>query len=439
MISVLFVDDEPPILEISRIFLERSGEMTITTARSASEALNLLTGSTFDAIVSDFEMPDIDGLVFLKVLRAKGDRIPFILFTGKGREWVAMEALNNGADFYLTKGEDPKLTFSTLDRMIREAVQRRHLEDSLPVCPYNIVELIHHIPEPTFAIDPEGQVISWNKAMETLTGIKASDILNKGKYEYALPFYGERRPVLIDLVMKNDEAFLDRYYQNIRKDGQSYIAEAKKVNMNGREVVLWARATRISDSAGHLLGAIESIRDVTDIKRSASEEKEKIKKEYSYGVLSRFLRTVQDAWYTKGVDLYQRQGRYEEALPCFERTIEMKEDHAGAWKGMGICLKELGRYEEALRCFDRAIMLTPHDAECQYYRGETLENIGEIRGDTRCIEAAIRSFEQVIEMEPENLKAWNYCCLCYQKLGKTEEARRCFDHSKHLIKRDGET
>lgn len=432
MISVLFVDDEPALLEISRLFLERSGEMSIKTARSAPEALKILSTNKFDVIVSDFQMPGMDGLAFLKTLRVGGNKVPFILFTGKGREWVAMEALNNGADFYLTKGEHPKLQFEELVGMIHQAVKRGEVEESLPVYSHNLADLIQSIPEPTFAIDPGGMVISWNKGMETLTGVKADDIMNKGEYEYALPFYGERRPILIDLVLQKDDAFLSRHYANIRKDGQSYTAEAKKVMLKGKEVFLWAKATRITDPTGNLLGAMESIRDVTDIKRFASQQEEKAKKEQSPGLLSRFLGTVQGAWYSKGVDLYSRQGRYEDALEYFDRTIEMKEDHAGAWKGKGICLKELGRYEEALRCFDRAIALAPDDAECHYFRGETMEKIGNIRGDTRCFEGAVQSFERVIAMDPDNLKAWNYCGLCYQELGKTAEARRCFDHAGNL-------
>jgi len=432
MISVLFVDDEPALLEISRLFLERSGDMAVTTARSVSEALKLFKNNKFDVIVTDYEMPEIDGLVFLKTLRAQGNRVPLILFTGKGRERVAMEALNNGADFYLIKGEEPKLQFAELIGMIHLAVKRGIVEESLPVSTHNIVDLIHNIPEPTFAIDPTGKVISWNNAMESLTGVKAADVLNKGQYEYALPFYGERRPVLIDLVLQQDDSFLTSHYKNIRKDGQSYTAEAKPVHLKGKEVLLWAKATRIHDSAGNLLGAIESIRDVTDIKRSASQQEEKTKKEQSSGLVSRFLGTVQGAWYTKGVDLYSRQGRYEEALLYFDRTIEMKEDHAGAWKGKGICLKELGRYEEALRCFDRAIALAPDDTECHYFRGETMEKIGKIRGDARCFEGAIQSFERVIAMDPDNLKAWNYCGLCYKELGKPGEAKRCFDHAGNL-------
>ncbi len=104
MISVLFVDDEPALLEITRLYLEKSGSITVETCRSALEALGILKNRQFDVIVSDYEMPLMDGIMFLKILRAEGNDTPFLIFTGKGREHVVIDALNNGADYYLQKG-----------------------------------------------------------------------------------------------------------------------------------------------------------------------------------------------------------------------------------------------------------------------------------------------------------------------------------------------
>jgi DNA-binding response OmpR family regulator len=75
----------------------------------------------YDVIVADYLMPEMDGIEFLKGLRASGCTIPFIIFTGKGREDVAIEALNSGADFYLQKGGNPRSQFAELGNMIRQA------------------------------------------------------------------------------------------------------------------------------------------------------------------------------------------------------------------------------------------------------------------------------------------------------------------------------
>ncbi|MEI6841331.1 MAG: response regulator [Methanomicrobiales archaeon] len=106
-LRVLYVDDEPDLLDIGRLFLEEDGDFTVTTALNAPEAVRLLEQEKFDAIISDYQMPEMDGIQFLLAVRARFGLIPFILFNGKGREEVVIQAINSGADFYLQKGGDP--------------------------------------------------------------------------------------------------------------------------------------------------------------------------------------------------------------------------------------------------------------------------------------------------------------------------------------------
>lgn len=131
MIRALYVDDEPDLLEIAKLYLESSHEFTIDTATSAQEMLNIQDLSVYDAIISDYQMPEMDGITFLKEVRARYGAIPFILFTGRGREEVVIEAINNGADFYLQKGGDPRSLFAELMHKVRTVVQRRQTEDAL--------------------------------------------------------------------------------------------------------------------------------------------------------------------------------------------------------------------------------------------------------------------------------------------------------------------
>lgn len=105
-INVLFVDDEKGILEQGKVFLEEKG-LAVDVAESAKEALDSFDEKEYEAIISDYQMPVMNGLEFLEDLREKRNSdIPFIMFTGKGREKVAMEALNLGADRYLQKYGD---------------------------------------------------------------------------------------------------------------------------------------------------------------------------------------------------------------------------------------------------------------------------------------------------------------------------------------------
>ncbi|OPY41829.1 MAG: putative diguanylate cyclase [Methanoregulaceae archaeon PtaU1.Bin059] len=131
MISVLLVDDEPALLDITQIFLEREGKMSVTLSESAGSALRLLESAQFDIIVSDYEMPGMNGIEFLKSVKGRGLDIPFIIFTGRGREHVAIEALNIGASFYLQKGGDPKSQFAELRNMIMQAVRRKKAEEEV--------------------------------------------------------------------------------------------------------------------------------------------------------------------------------------------------------------------------------------------------------------------------------------------------------------------
>jgi len=126
----ILVDDDNALLEQAKIFLENSGnDIEITAINSAMQALDILEEDNYDAVISDYQMPEIDGLEFLRKLREERDSdIPFIMFTGKGREEVAIEALNLGADRYLQKGGDPGTQYSVLGQAIKQEVTHHRTE-----------------------------------------------------------------------------------------------------------------------------------------------------------------------------------------------------------------------------------------------------------------------------------------------------------------------
>ena len=268
MISVLYVDDELYLLEIAKVFLESQNEFNVAIVPSAMEGLERLSTVSYDLILSDYQMPDMDGIRFLKEVRSKFGDIPFILFTGKGREEVVIEAINNGADFYVQKGGDPRSQFAELAHKIRIAVERRKAVDALRDSEQRLADIINFLPDATFAIDTNGVVIAWNKAIEEMTGVKPDEILGKGNYEYAIPFYHERRPILIDIVLKDDFVAVARY-PFIKKDGKNLFSEITIPHFNnGRGASLWFTASPLYDSKGIIVGAIESIREITERKRA---------------------------------------------------------------------------------------------------------------------------------------------------------------------------
>jgi len=271
MYHILYVDDEPALLEVGKLFLEQSGQFSVDIITSAPDALTLLDSKTYDAIISDYQMPGMDGIEFLKKVRTSGNTIPFILFTGRGREEVVILAINSGADFYLQKGGDPKAQFAELEHKIRQAVQKHLAEASIRDLERKQADIINFLPDATFAIDNNGVVIAWNRSMEEMTGVAASEVLGKGNYEYAIPGYHDRQPVLIDLVLHEDPA-LETKYPHLKRDGRTLIAETTSPFLyNGKGATIWIIATPLYNTQGTLIGAIQSIRDITDRRHSEEE------------------------------------------------------------------------------------------------------------------------------------------------------------------------
>jgi PAS domain S-box-containing protein len=274
MISVLYVDDEESLLEIARLFLEETGEFRIGTAISAKDALKDDSIRSYDAIVSDYQMPGMDGIAFLKLVRERFGDIPFILFTGRGREEVVIDAINNGADFYIQKGGDPEAQFAELAHKIRQSVRRKQAEYSLHDSERRLADIIDFLPDATFAIDRSGRVIAWNRAIEDMTGVPASEMLGKADYAYAVPFYGERRPMLIDLIDGPDEK-ITQYYTKIYRDNTSISAETDHTHPKGHQILVITKVCHLYNQAGQIAGTIESIRDISEHKRLETDLEQK--------------------------------------------------------------------------------------------------------------------------------------------------------------------
>ena len=159
--------------------------------------------------------------------------------------------------------------------------ERKSAESALKESERRLANIINFLPDATFVINKEGRVIAWNRAIEKLTGTKAEQMLGKGDYEYALPFYGERRPILIDMTVKSDPAF-DEKYENIkRQEDGSLVGESYMPKLKDGEAYLLGSASALYDSDGNYWGAIESIRDITD-RRHAEEELKRSKEEAEF-------------------------------------------------------------------------------------------------------------------------------------------------------------
>jgi two-component system, sensor histidine kinase and response regulator len=159
-----------------------------------------------------------------------------------------------------------------------DITERKRMEHDLSNSERYLTQVIDFLPEATFIIDTEGRVVFWNRKIEDLLDVKAENILGKGNYEYALPFYGERRPILIDLTLQPKETW-EKEYSTITRQGDILSGESHIPNVDTKdngEAYFWGVAAPLYDLDGKLIGAIECVRDITDRKQMENELHERI-------------------------------------------------------------------------------------------------------------------------------------------------------------------
>ena len=181
-------------------------------------------------------------------------------------EWVHKRF--DGAEFYL----DVMLTSISLNgrRFLytawRDITERKIVEDQLKESQQRLTEIIDFLPDATFVIDGDGKVVAWNRSMESMTGVRAEEMLGKGDKEYSIPFYGKRRPALVDLVMQ-ENLDAEKSYVTIKRQGDKIYAEAFAPYLPPGDIHLLASASIFRNFEGKVVGAIECIRDNTEQKR----------------------------------------------------------------------------------------------------------------------------------------------------------------------------
>lgn len=218
MTRVLYIDDETALLTLTQIFLKEEAGLDVEIASSATEGLILLKQSGYDAIISDYDMPDIDGIEFLKMVRAYDIAIPFIIFTGKGREEVAIEALNNGADFYIQKGGDPLTIFTELANAIRHLVRRSQAERNAIQSEDQLKAFLNALPDLAFIKGPNLRHLFVNTSYLSFLGLSSiEDVIGKTDEDLLTP-------ALAEICRRSDEKVRDL---NLQMSTQE-ISEGKK-------------------------------------------------------------------------------------------------------------------------------------------------------------------------------------------------------------------
>jgi two-component system, cell cycle sensor histidine kinase and response regulator CckA len=172
----------------------------------------------------------------------------------------------NGEDFIasvlLTKLEIQNQQI--IQATVRDITKQKKAEEEILETKQWLTDIINFLPDPTFVIDREHKVLAWNNALEVMTGVPEIDLIGKGNYEYSIPFYGERRPILIDLVFLPESEFKNKY-KSIKREGHTISGETFVPNVyQCKGAILWGKASILFDRAGNVIGAIESVRDISE-------------------------------------------------------------------------------------------------------------------------------------------------------------------------------
>jgi PAS domain S-box-containing protein len=153
----------------------------------------------------------------------------------------------------------------------RDITDRKLIEDALKESEQRLSDIFDFLPDATFAINMEGEVIAWNRAIEEMTGTSKDEIMGKGNFAYSIPWYGEPRPILIDLINEENSEYISRY-DYVNKEGQTFFAEVFVPSVyGGKGGYLWLIASPLFDHEGKQYGAIESVRDITE-RKTADEQ-----------------------------------------------------------------------------------------------------------------------------------------------------------------------
>lgn len=177
MIRVLYLDNEEALLEICQRYLERDPEFQVEIESDGFSAIERIKREEFDVILSDYDMPGLNGIEFLRLVRVTNPVIPFIIISGKGREELVIQSLNEGADFYVQKGGDIRSQFTELIHKIRHAVEKRRNFQALRVSEERFRALTEQSPDIVLRFDKNHRILYANPRFTEISGIHPEDII----------------------------------------------------------------------------------------------------------------------------------------------------------------------------------------------------------------------------------------------------------------------
>lgn len=252
MIHILYIDDEPAILEIGKTLLEADPEFQVDTTVSVPDALSLLSTGIYEAVISDYLMPEMDGIRFLQLVRSINQKIPFIFFTGQATQSVVIKAINSGADFFLEKDQNPSIRFLDLSQLIRLGVRRYRTEKLLAESEEKYRQIIEIAAEGVWLIDAEDKTTFVNPRMIDMLGYSEEEMLGR-----TMPSFMAEQGKAIS------EHNIECLKRGIRE--QHDFEFSRK---DGTRIYTSIQASPLTDERGQYTGALALVADITERKRT---------------------------------------------------------------------------------------------------------------------------------------------------------------------------
>ncbi len=263
-IRLLHVDDEPAFVDLAATFLEREdGAFTVETATSAEEGLERLE-SGFDGIVSDYDMPGMNGLEFLDHVRRTHPDLPFVLFTGQGSEEIASDAVSAGVTDYLQKGSGTD-QYTVLANRVRNAVEQYRSKRALKASQKRLSLFIEQSPLGVIEYDENFEIVRLNDTGEEILGYTEAELRGHSWEKIVAEESYENVDSVTDALAAGSGGY-HNINENVRKDGERISCE-------------WHNRI-VTDDAGEVVAVFSQFRDVTERekrKRTLQRERDRFK------------------------------------------------------------------------------------------------------------------------------------------------------------------
>jgi PAS domain S-box-containing protein len=243
-LRLLHVDDDRDFLEVSKQILLTNNNFEIDSTTTIEKAIQKIKEQTYDAIISDYELPLKNGLDFLKELRENHNEVPFILFTGKGREAVAVKALNLGADCYIDKNGSLETVYCELADAIKKTVERKKSRQQYVASESNYRALVENSLQGILLTKMAPlKIIFANNAMGQLLGYPPEELTSLSPQEIQRLVHAADREAFfkrVDRRVKGQESPACFEFRAIRKDGSTIWLSglSNTVEYNGQSTLL---------------------------------------------------------------------------------------------------------------------------------------------------------------------------------------------------------